>query len=159
MWIGFELWCEKDIKVTLYYCHIIFSIGKNLAYYKQYLWRPTGFHGGSDSKESARNEGDLGSIPGLGRFPGGGGHGNPLQYSCLEKPMDRGSLAGYSPWCHKESVTSEWLPLSLLETKWHCDNSEGQVQSPESRVNQDREKENGWRIKDAVQLPSNGFNP
>ena len=66
-----------------------------------------GFHGGSDSKESARNEGDLGSIPGLGRFPGGGGHGTPLQYSCLEKPMDRGSLAGYSPWCHKESVTSE----------------------------------------------------
>ena len=34
-----------------------------------------GFHGGSDSKESARNEGDLGSIPGLGRFPGGGGPG------------------------------------------------------------------------------------
>ena len=33
--------------------------------------------------------GDLGSIPGLGRSPGGG-HGNPLQYSCLEKPMDRG---------------------------------------------------------------------
>ena len=40
-------------------------------------------------KESARNEGDLGSIPGLGRSPGGG-HGNPLQCSCLENPMDRG---------------------------------------------------------------------
>ena len=39
-----------------------------------------GFPGGSDSKESACNVGDLGSIPGLGRFPGGG-HGNPLQYS------------------------------------------------------------------------------
>ena len=39
--------------------------------------------GGSDGKESACNVGDLGSIPGLGRFPGGG-HGNPLQYSCLE---------------------------------------------------------------------------
>ena len=42
----------------------------------------------SDSKESACNAGDLGSIPGLGRSPGGG-HGNPPQYSCLENPMDR----------------------------------------------------------------------
>ena len=48
------------------------------------------FPGGSDSKESACNAGDLGSIPGLGRSPGGG-HGNPLQYSCLENPMDRGA--------------------------------------------------------------------
>ena len=40
--------------------------------------------------ESACNVGDLGSIPGLGRSPGGG-HGNPLQYSCLENPMDRGA--------------------------------------------------------------------
>ena len=44
----------------------------------------------SVSKESARNAGDLGSIPGLGRFPGEG-NGNPLQYSCLENPMDRGA--------------------------------------------------------------------
>ena len=40
---------------------------------------------------SARDMGDLGSIPGSGRCPGGG-HGNPLQYSCLENPMDRGIL-------------------------------------------------------------------
>ena len=46
--------------------------------------------GGSDSKESACNAGDLGSIPELGRSPGGG-HGNPLQYSCLENHMDRGT--------------------------------------------------------------------
>ena len=46
--------------------------------------------GGSDGKESACSAGDLGSIPGLGRSPGGG-HGNPLQYSCLENPMDRGA--------------------------------------------------------------------
>ena len=44
----------------------------------------------SVSKESARNAGDLGSIPGLGRVPGEG-NGNPLQYSCLENPMDRGA--------------------------------------------------------------------
>ena len=44
--------------------------------------------GSSDSKAPAYNEGDLGSIPGLGRPPGEG-NGNPLQYSCLENPMDR----------------------------------------------------------------------
>ena len=42
------------------------------------------------SKESAYNAGDLGSIPGSGRSPEEG-HGNPLQYSCLENPMDRGA--------------------------------------------------------------------
>jgi hypothetical protein len=49
-----------------------------------------GFPGGSDGKESACNIGDLGSIPRLGRSPGEG-NGNPLQYSCLENSMDRGS--------------------------------------------------------------------
>ena len=50
-----------------------------------------GFPGGSDSKESACNAGDLGSIPGLG-ISSEEGHGNPLQYSCLERiPMDRGA--------------------------------------------------------------------
>ena len=47
------------------------------------------FPGGSDSKVSAYNVGDLGLIPGLGRSPGEG-NGNPLQYSCLENPMDGG---------------------------------------------------------------------
>ena len=49
-----------------------------------------GFPGGSDSKASARNEGDPGLIPGLGRSPGEG-NGNPLQYACLENSMDRGT--------------------------------------------------------------------
>ena len=44
---------------------------------------------GSVGKESACNAGDPGSIPGMGRSPGEG-NGNPLQYSCLENPMDRG---------------------------------------------------------------------
>ena len=48
------------------------------------------FTGGSDGKESVYNVGDLGSIPGLGRSPGEG-NGNPLQYYCLENPMDRGA--------------------------------------------------------------------
>ena len=50
-----------------------------------------GFPGGSAGKESACNAGDLGSMPGLGRSPGEG-NGNPLQYSGLENPMDRGAL-------------------------------------------------------------------
>ena len=47
------------------------------------------FSSGTDSKESACNAGDLGSIPESGRSPGEG-NGNPLQYSCLENPKDRG---------------------------------------------------------------------
>ena len=64
------------------------------------------FPGGSDGKESACNVGDLGSIPGLGRSPGGG-CGNPLQYSCLENFMDRGGwqAAVYS-------VAKSWTQLS-----------------------------------------------
>ena len=49
-----------------------------------------GLPGGSDSKESACNVVDLDSVPGSGRSPEGG-HGNPLQYSCLKNPMDRGA--------------------------------------------------------------------
>ena len=53
------------------------------------LFRGSDFPCGSDGKVSAYNAGDLGSIPGSGRSPGEG-NGNPLQYSCLENPMDRG---------------------------------------------------------------------
>ena len=67
-----------------------------------------GFPGGSDGKESTYNAGHLGSIPGLGRFPGGG-HGNPFQYSCLENPHGQRSLVGYSPWGRKESDRTELL--------------------------------------------------
>ena len=49
-----------------------------------------GFSGASDGKESACNAGDPGLIPGPGRSPGKG-NGNPLQYSCLENPMDGGA--------------------------------------------------------------------
>ena len=60
----------------------------------------------SDGKECACNAGDLGLITGLGRFPGGG-HGNPLQYSCLENPMDRGA------W-HVHRVTKSQTRLKRL---------------------------------------------
>ena len=49
---------------------------------------------------------DMGSIPGSGRSPGGG-HGNPLQYSCLENSHGQRSLAGYCPQGHKESDTTD----------------------------------------------------
>ena len=49
----------------------------------------------------------MGSTPGLGRFPGGG-HGNPLEYSCLENSIRQGSLVGYRSWGCKESDTTEW---------------------------------------------------
>ena len=48
------------------------------------------YSGGLDGKASVYNAGDLGSIPGWGRSPGEG-NGNPLQYYCLENPMDRGA--------------------------------------------------------------------
>ena len=66
----------------------------------------TGFPGGSDGKESTCNVGDLGSVPGLGRSPGGR-HGNPLQYSFLKNPHGQRSLVGSSPWGRKESDTTE----------------------------------------------------
>ena len=56
----------------------------------------SGFPSGSVVKNMPANAGDLGSIPGLGRSPGGG-HGNPLQYSCLGNPHGQRSLEGYSP--------------------------------------------------------------
>ena len=55
------------------------------------------FPGGSAGKESACNAGDPVSIPGSGRSSGGG-NGNSLQSCGLENPIDRGGLAGYSPW-------------------------------------------------------------
>ena len=62
------------------------------------------FRCGSAGKESSCNARDLGSIPGLGRSPGGG-HGNPLQYSCLENPHRQRSMLGYSP---QRGVAKSW---------------------------------------------------
>ena len=70
-----------------------------------------GFTGGSDGKASACSVGDLDSTPGSARFPGDG-HGNPLQYSCLENPHGQRSLVGYSPWSPKELDMTEQLTFS-----------------------------------------------
>ena len=76
-----------------------------------------GFPGGSERKESACSVGDQGSIPGLGRSPGGG-HGNPLQYSCLLNSHERRSLADYSPWDHKELDMAERLSTSIPQNSF-----------------------------------------
>ena len=70
-------------------------------YISPYIYgrKPLGFLGGSDSKESSCYAGVLGSIPGLGSYPGEG-NGNPLQYSCLENSMDRGA-------CGLQSMVSQ----------------------------------------------------
>ena len=61
-----------------------------------------GFPGGSEVKASVCNARDLGLIPGSGRSPGEG-NGNPLQYSCLENPMDGGAL--WAVYCHPAYLT------------------------------------------------------
>ena len=72
----------------------------------RYTSHTIGFPGGSDSKVSVCNVGDLGSIPGSGRFPREG-NGNPLQYSCLENPMDRGAWLAIV-----HGVAKSWRRLS-----------------------------------------------
>ena len=66
----------------------------------------SGFPSGSYGKESACNVRDLGLIPELERCPGGG-HGNPLQYSCLGNPMDRGGR-----WATVHGVSKSQTQLS-----------------------------------------------
>ena len=80
------------------------------------------FPGGSDSKESFCNVGDRGSIPGLGRSLGGG-HGNPLQYSCLENPHGQKSLVDYSPWSRKvrqDRVSKHSTEYNFHETETYA---------------------------------------
>ena len=69
-----------------------------------HIWLPRWLSG----KEFICNAGDLGLIPGSGRSPREG-NSKLLQYSCLGNPMDRGALAGYSPWGHKEWDTTQQL--------------------------------------------------
>ena len=71
------------------------------------------FPGGSDGKASACNAGDPGLIPGLERSPGEG-NGNPLQYSCLENPTDRGAL-----WVTVHRIAKRQTQLKELSTHAH----------------------------------------
>ena len=72
-----------------------------------------GFPGGAEVKASACNAGDLGLIPGLGRSPGEG-NGNPLQYPCLENPMDGGAWwASVHGVAKSRTRLSDFISLSL----------------------------------------------
>ena len=75
------------------------------------------FPGGSDGKESACNAEDPGSIPGLGKSPGKG-NGNPLQYSCLENPMDGGASRATVHGITESDMTERQLHYTFL---WELD--------------------------------------
>ena len=72
-----------------------------------------GFPGGLDGKESACNMGELGSIPGLGRFPGEG-NSYPLQYSCLENSMDREFLMNLALMTMPSQTFSIYLAIQTV---------------------------------------------
>ena len=84
---------------------------------KVHFLQLSNFNSGSDGKECACNAGDLGLIPALGGSPGVG-HGNPLQYSCLENPRGQRSLAGYSPWGCKESDPTEQISTQHVQNRF-----------------------------------------
>ena len=72
-----------------------------------------GFPCGSAGKESACNAGDLGLIPSLGRLPGQG-NDSPLQYSCLENPMDRGGCQATVQCCKESDMTTQFNTFTFF---------------------------------------------
>ena len=111
-----------ELNFTIYKCISSVSMSWNVLIKGQFCSSLTiwSFPDSSVSKESTCNAGYLGSVPGLGRSAGGG-HGNPLQDSCLENPRDRG--AWRTPWGPKESDTTEQLHnlnLILLAFSFLC---------------------------------------
>ena len=131
-------WSIVDLQCCVSFWYTVNWFSYTYTYYFSYsfpLWFITGqgFPGGSVNKESACNAGDVSLIPGLGRSPGGG-HGNPLQYSYLENPGDRGawratvygvtvwgvrhcSLEGYSLWGVRYDL-SDWAHTHTQDTDY-----------------------------------------
>ena len=106
---------------------------------------PKSFSGGSDSKVSACNVGDLGSIPGWGSSPGEG-NGNPLQYSCLENSTDGGAW-----WATVHGVAKSQTPLSDFIFTFHFHALEKEMATHSSVL--------AWRIPrtgEPGELPSMG---
>ena len=95
---GYGAWGRKELDMTKYS-----------------TVRVLGFSDGTSGKEPAcqcRRHRDTGLIPGLGRSPGGG-HSNPLQYSCLKNPVDRGVW-----WAAVLGVTESWIQLKQLSMQY-----------------------------------------
>ena len=95
---------KKDIDLWMWRCHAIYTDNQQVT---------NGLLCGSDGEQSACNAGDSGHIPGSGRSPREE-NGNPLQFSCLENPIDR----GYNPWGCKESDTTECLTQQIWPLTW-----------------------------------------
>ena len=95
----FQLW--KKLSYVLVFLYIFYFYLLDIP-----VFFP-GFSGGSDGEESTCNLGDLGWIPGLGRSPGGG-HGNPLQSSCLENPHGERSVEGYVQSMGWQRIRYDW---------------------------------------------------
>ena len=90
MWRTEEHALSQEPQSPLHFVMSKQGVGADKCCFSPYLSpRLRGFPAGSNGEESACSAGNMGSIPGLGRSPGEG-HGNPLQCSCLENPMDRG---------------------------------------------------------------------
>ena len=115
------VWVFSPVTLGCYYYNQTIQYASGYPWIGKICWRrdrqPTpvflGFLCDSAGKESACNVGDLGLIPGLERSPGGG-HGNPLQYSCQGNSCGQRSLVGYSLWGRKQSGTSEQLNTAHL---------------------------------------------
>ena len=95
LWLQMRILQYGPISVKLFIIRFLVNLTLSVitffgSFFKIMILNILDFPGGSDRKVSAYNAGDLGSIPGSGRFPGEG-NGNPLQYSCLENPMDGGT--------------------------------------------------------------------
>ena len=101
---------------------IIFFFKTRIKAIPNFIWWPAPFEHSSASlvaqtvKESACSAEDLGSIPGLGRSPGGG-NSYPLQYSCLENPMDRGAWQALVHGVTKSWTRLKWLTITLESTQ------------------------------------------
>ena len=114
----------------------------------------------SNGKESACKAGDLGSVPGLGRFPGEG-NGSPLQYSYLENPIDRGAwqvtvpgVAKSRSWLSDFHFT--WLqPVEYMHAEWWYEGITGTKELAEERIEAKGKREKGNIYPSECWVPKN----
>ena len=124
---GSSAFSKSNLNIWKFTVHVLLKLGlEDFEHYFASVWDECNcavvwaffrdFPGGSDGKASVYNVGDPGSVLGLGRSPGEG-NGNPLQYSCLEKPMDREAWYATVHGIAKSQTRLSNFTLSIL---WHC---------------------------------------